>query len=92
MRVTDFYLDARIQGKICGSHRKGLVARHTDKRVFFVFFEIHPARFFGSFSVFRCYRNYSASVEGALNAARIRALSVSSCFSNSSTLFSSLRS
>ena len=45
MRVTDFYLDARIQGKICGSHRKGLKARHTDKRVFFVFFETHPARF-----------------------------------------------
>ena len=26
MRVTDFYLDARIQGKIGGSHRKGLKA------------------------------------------------------------------
>ena len=26
MRVTDFYLDARIQGKIGGSHHKGLKA------------------------------------------------------------------
>jgi hypothetical protein len=46
MRVTDFYLGARSQGKICGSHRKGLKAQNTDKRVFIVFFETHPAMFF----------------------------------------------
>jgi len=45
MRVTDFYLEARLQGKICGSHRKGLKARHTGKRVFIVFFEYLQTRF-----------------------------------------------